>query len=67
MLNVEEKKLIQLRVAEFATILVDSTNAEDVSATTECLLVFYEFLCQLFLAAKKEGRMNAIEISNSNN
>lgn len=67
MLSVEEKRLIEKRVAEFALAVVESTNAGDVSATTENLLIFYEFLCRAFEAAKKEGRMNAIAVSNSNN
>jgi hypothetical protein len=67
MLSVEEKLLIEKRVAEFAITIVDSVNSGDVSATTENLLIFYEFLCRAFEAAKKEGRMNAIAASNSNN
>lgn len=67
MLSVEEKLLIEKGVAEFAIAVVESTNSGDVSATTENLLVFYEFLCRCFEAAKKEGRMNAVAASNSNN
>ena len=67
MLSVEEKRLIEKRVAEFAIAVVESTNAGDVSATTENLLIFYEFLCRAFEAAKREGRTNAIADSNSNN
>ena len=67
MLSVEERLLIEERVAEFATAVVESTNAGDVSATTENLLVFYEFLCRVFVAAKREGRTNAVSDSYSNN
>lgn len=67
MLRVEEKRLIEKRVAEFALAVVESTNAGDVSGTTENLFVFYEFLCGAFEAAKREGRMNAVSGSYSNN
>ena len=67
MLSVEERLLIEKRVAEFATAVVESIAAGDVSATTKNLTVFDEFLCRAFVAAKREGRMNAIAISNSDN
>ena len=67
MLSVEERLLIEKRVAEFAVTFVESTIAGDVSATTENLFVFYEFLCRGFEAAKREGRTNAISDSYSNN
>ena len=67
MLSTEEKLLIGKRVAEFALSVVESTNMEDVSATTQNLIVFYEFLCRCFEAAKKEGRTNAVSDSYSNN
>ena len=67
MLSVEERLLIEERVAEFATAVVESTVAGDVSATTENLIVFYEFLCRAFVAAKREGRTKAVSESYSNN
>ena len=67
MLSVEERLLIEKRVAEFALAVVESTNAGDVSATTENLLIFYEFLCRAFVAAKREGRKKAVSDSYSNN
>jgi len=67
MLSDQEKLLIEKRVAEFAITIVDSVNSGHVSATTENLLVFYEFLCGAFEMAKMEGKKRAVSSSFSNN
>jgi hypothetical protein len=63
MLNDNEKVLIEKIVAEFAITIVDSVNSGDVSATTENLFAFYEFLCRAFESAKVEGKMRAVSSS----